>query len=57
MFDTIDRAYYERRARDEIEKAENCLDPCAKRAHLAMAEKYRQKAAAFAAAARIPEDA
>lgn len=57
MFDTIDRAYYERRARDEIEKAENCLDPCAKRAHLAMAEKYRQKAAAFAEAARTPEDA
>ncbi|WP_253183231.1 hypothetical protein [Sphingobium phenoxybenzoativorans] len=57
MFDTIDRAYYERRARDEIKKVENCLDPCAKRAHLAMAEKYRQKAAALEDSVPAAEDA
>ncbi|QUT05177.1 hypothetical protein KFK14_19595 [Sphingobium phenoxybenzoativorans] len=43
MFDMIDRAYYERRAREEIEKAENCLDPVARRTHLIMAERYRQQ--------------
>jgi hypothetical protein len=43
MFDKIDRAYYERRAKEEIEKAENCLDPCARRTHLGLAEGYRQK--------------
>jgi hypothetical protein len=43
MFDKIDRAYYERRAKEEIEKAENCLDPCARRTHLALADGYRQK--------------
>jgi len=44
VFDMIDRAYYERRAREEIVKAEKCLDPSARRTHLIMAEAYRQNA-------------
>jgi hypothetical protein len=43
VFDRIDRAYYEGRAREEIEKAENCLEPCAKRTHLGLAAHYHEK--------------
>jgi hypothetical protein len=43
VFDHIDRAYYERRAKEEIEKAENCVDPCAKRTHLGLAAHYHEK--------------
>jgi hypothetical protein len=43
MFDRIDSAYYERRAQEEIEKANNTDNPCAKRAHLNLAAEYMEK--------------
>ncbi|WP_171905878.1 hypothetical protein [Sphingobium phenoxybenzoativorans] len=44
MPDMIDRAYYERRAKEQIEMAEKSTDACAKRTHLILAAEYREKA-------------
>ena len=44
MFDQIDRAYFERRAREEIETAENCVDPGERRERLARAAELARKA-------------
>jgi len=44
VFDQIDRAYFERRAREEIETAENCVDPGERRERLARAAELARKA-------------
>ena len=44
MSDGLDRAYYERRAKEQIEMAEKSNDPCAKRTHLVLAMQYQGKA-------------
>ncbi|WP_070151059.1 hypothetical protein [Sphingobium phenoxybenzoativorans] len=47
MFDRIDRAYFEKRALEEIEKAENCIDPGEKRLRLAAGADFARKARAL----------
>lgn len=44
MFDQIDRAYYERRFRDELQKAAETSDAGVKRVRLSLAAEYAQKA-------------
>ncbi|GFZ85060.1 MULTISPECIES: hypothetical protein [Sphingobium] len=44
MRDVSDKAYYERRARSEIRKANTIDDPTAKRVHLALAANYLKQA-------------
>lgn len=44
MFDQIDRAYFEKRALEEIEKAENCVDPSERRERLSKAAEFARKA-------------
>lgn len=44
MSDSADRAYYERRAKEQIEMAKKSNDPCAKRSHLILATHYQDKA-------------
>jgi hypothetical protein len=47
VFDEIDRAYYERRSKEELEKAESADDPAVKHVHLSLSADYAQKAKAL----------
>lgn len=50
MFDEIDRAYFERRAQEERERAERALAAGAARTHSALAEEFQRKADCLAPA-------
>ena len=54
MFDEIDLAFYERRAREERERERMTTDPVSQKVHRELAEEYECKARALAKTARFP---
>jgi hypothetical protein len=54
MFDEIDLAFYERRAREERERERATTDASSASAHRALAEEYECKIRALAEARRFP---
>lgn len=54
MFDEIDLAFYERRAREEREREHATKDPCSASAHRELAEEYECKIRALAETRRFP---
>jgi hypothetical protein len=54
MFDEIDLAFYERRAREERERERSTTDRFSQQAHRELAEEYECKARALIHSTRFP---